>query len=244
MMNNIFKITILVLVSIFVAFFGIATFTLSDYNKNQINITGTAKKQFNNQLAEFTVVFTSENVDKSIAENQNNEKVTKFLEEVKAFGIPDEDVRTDALNVYQKQEDLMESNMRRTKPTDWVFSQSISIKLKDVSKVNDFTNLASRNQSTNIYGPNFSLNTETIDETEVYNLAFENARKKAESIVKQSGRTLGKVIYISEGGSYNPMPVFAKAMSLSGAAEDSVSAQLPVGSSEVSKTLNIIFEIR
>lgn len=240
-MNNIFKITLLVLASVFVAFFGLATFTLSDYNKNQINVTGTAKKQFNNEVAEFTLVFSSENKDKASAENQNNEKVKKFLEEIKTFGIPEQDIITDALNVYQKQE---ETNMLVTKPTDWVFSQSIRVKLKDVTKVNDFTNLASRNQTSNIYGPNFSLDTQTIDETEVYNLAFENARKKAESIVKQSGRNLGKVIFISEGASYNPVPFFAKAMTLSGAAEDSISAQLPVGSSEVSKTLNIIFEIR
>ena len=242
MMNNILKIIVVFTFIVFVAFFSIGILNLSSGFKNQITVTGFAKKDISNQIAEFTINFTSENKEKSSAEKQNNEKVAKFLNEVKEFGISEESITTESLNVYQKQENYSEMGTFRTKLTDWVFSQSIKIKLKDVSKVNDFTNLASRNESSNIYGPNFSVDTQNIDETEVYNMAFENAKKKAEGIASKSERTLGKAMYITEGyNSPNPFPMMARALGVGGADSQ---AQLPVGTSEVSKTLNVVFELR
>ncbi len=241
-MNNILKITAVFTFIVFVAFFCLGVFNLSSAFKNQITVTGFAKKEISNQIAEFTINFTSEDKEKSTAEKLNNDKVAKFLNEVKDFGIPEESITTESLNVYQKQENYSEMGTFRTKLTDWVFSQSIKIKLKDVNKVNDFTNLASRNESSNIYGPNFSVDTQNIDETEVYNMAFENARKKAEGIATKSERTLGKAMYITEGyNSPNPFPIMAKSFGIGGA---ETSAQIPVGTSEVSKTLNVVFELR
>jgi len=245
MINNILKIISVFTLIVFVTFFSVLSLNISSGFSNQISVTGTAKKDISNQIAEFTLTFTSEDKDKSKAENQNNNKVKKFLSDVKAFGIPEEDITTESLNVYQKQEDKWSEKEGRSKweYTDWVFSQAIRIKIKDVSKVNEFTNLASKNETSNIYGPNFTVDTQNVDETEVYNLAFENAKKKAESLASQSGRSLGKAMYISETSAVQPFPIFAKTMGLGGGAGGQ-SAELPAGTSEISKTLNIIFELR
>jgi uncharacterized protein YggE len=242
-MNDIFKIITILLLSVFVSFFGLGVLNFSSGFKNQITVVGTASKDISNQIAEFSVTFTSENADKANAENSNNEKVKKFLEEIRNFGISDSDVITEYLNVYQKQEERWIENEAQNKfvYTDWVFSQTIRVKIRDISKVNDFTNLASRNATSNIYGPNFSVDTQNIDESEVYNLAFENAKKKAENIANQSGRTLGKAMYITESSvPSNPFPIFARG--LGGGAQ--TSAEVPSGSSSVTKTLNVVFELR
>jgi uncharacterized protein YggE len=244
MMNNILKITSVFTLIIFVAFFSVGIIKISSGYNDQISVTGTARKDVTNQIAEFTVTFTSENKDKGNAESDNNRKVKKFLEDIKTFGIPESDVTTDSLNVYQKQEETWSESEGRNKwnLTDWVFSQSIRVKIKDVSKVNEFTNIASRNETSNIYGPNFTIDTLNINETEVYNLAFENAKKKAEALASQSGRTLGKAMYITEGSNNSPLfPVMARGF---GGGGGGASAELPIGSSEVSKTLNVVFELR
>ena len=245
MTENIYKITLIIAVVVFVGFFGFSSIYFSSYFKNQISVTGSAKKDINNQIAEFTVTFTTENKDKSTAEEQNNNKVKKFLDDVKKFEIPEADIITDSLNVYQKQEESWseKENRNKWKYTDWVFSQSIKVKLRDISKVNDFTNLASRNETSNISGPNFSVDTKNIDETEVYNLAFENAKKKAEGIANQSGRTLGKALYISEN-SYSSYPYLPLARTMGGGGGGGASAELPSGSTEVLKSLNVVFELR
>jgi uncharacterized protein YggE len=245
MINNTLKIIAVFTGVIFVTFFAVGVLNISSAFRDQISVSGTAKKDFSNQIAEFTLTFTSENKDKEVAETENNEKVNKFLEDVRNFGIPEEDIITDNLNVYQKQEDIWNPMEARNKYelTDWVFSQSIRVKIKDVTKVNEFTNLATRNETSNIYGPNFSLDSSEINEGDVFNLAFENAKQKAENLASKSGRTLGKVILISEGtAAAQPFPLYTKAMGFGG--EGSPSAELPIGTTEVSKTLNIIFELR
>jgi len=244
MMNNILKIVTVFTFIIFVTFFSVGVLNFSSSFNSQISVTGTAKKDINNQIAEFTLTFTSENKDKSVAENQNNNKVKRFLDDVKNFGIPESDIVTESLNVYQKQEDKWNEKEGRSKweYTDWVYSQSIRVKVKDVSKVNSFTNLASKNETSNIYGPNFTVDTQNVDETEVYNMAFENARKKAEGLANQSGRTLGKTMYITESSAIQPFPIFARSTGLGGGG--GASAELPAGTSEVSKTLNVVFELR
>lgn len=244
MINNILKLIAVFTLIIFVAFFSVGILKISSGYSDQISVSGTAKKEVSNQVAEFTVTFTTENEDKGKAESRNNEKVKKFLDEIKKFGISDSDITTESLNVYQKQEDKWNEKEGRSKweYTDWVFSQSIKVKIKDVAKVNDFTNIASRNESSNIYGPNFTVNTQNLDETEVYNLAFENAKKKAEALAAQSGRTLGKAMFITESNNFaTPFPVTARGF---GGGAGGPSAELPVGTSEVSKTLNVIFELR
>lgn len=245
MINNTLKIIATFSLVVFVTFFSVLTLNISSGFSNQISVTGTARKDISNQIAEFTLTFTSEDKDKSQAEIQNNNKVNMFLSDVKSFGIPEEDIITESLSVYQKQEDKWNEKENRSKweYTDWVFSQAIRIKIKDISKVNEFTNLASKNETSNIYGPNFTIDTQDIDETEVYNLAFENAKKKAESLASKSGRTLGKAIYISESNYTQPFPIFNKTMGLGGGA-GGTSAELPSGTSEISKTLNIVFELR
>lgn len=244
MMNNILKLIAVFTLIIFVAFIAVGIMKISSGYNDQISVSGTARKDIANQVAEFTITFTTEDKDKSIAEASNNEKVKKFLSEVRNFGIAESEITTDSLNVYQKQEETFNEKDGRTKwdYTDWVFTQSIRVKIPDITKVNEFTTIASRNESSNIYGPNFTVNTQNLDETEVYNLAFENAKKKAEALASQSGRTLGKAMFISEGTSYsNPFPIAAKGL---GGGAGGVSAELPIGSSEVSKTLNVIFELR
>jgi uncharacterized protein YggE len=243
MINNIFKLISVISLVIFVAFFSFGILNISSSYKNQISVSGSAKKDISNQIAEFTLTFTSENKDKSSAENQNNLKVKKLLDDLKIFGIPEADIITESLNVYQKQEETWDSSEGRNKwtNTDWVFSQSIRIKIREVSKVNEFTNLASKNETSNIYGPNFTVDTQNIDESEVYNLAFENAKKKAEGLASQSGRALGKAMYISETSNSIPTyPMFARTSGMGGGA----SAEVPAGTSEISKTLNVVFELR
>jgi uncharacterized protein YggE len=76
--------------------------------------------------------------------------------------------------------------------------------------------------------------------------AFENAKARAELLVKTAGMTLGKPISITLGGAQPPampMPVMAKAMRLDMAEAASVAPSLP-GMSTLSETVSVTFEIQ
>lgn len=226
-----------------VSFLGLSSITYFSNSKNLIHVSGTSNKDISNQIAEFTVTFTSENSDKGKAEKENNNKVNKFLDDVKKFPIEEKDVTTDNLNIYQEEDGYYDdNNVYRTKLGNWVYSQSIKIKIRDTKKVNEFVNLAGRNSTSNIYGPNFTVDTSSLNETEIYQAAFEDAKQKAEGIAAKSGRKLGKAVSIEESQFLIPS-VGVMARSGGGGGGGGGGAELPSGSTNVSKSLNVIFEL-
>ena len=244
MIEKNFKTLILVISLVFVSLFGLISFNYSKSTIGQIYVSGSASKDFSNQTAEFSITFTSKNKEKNKAEEENITKVNKFLEDVKNFGIGSDNTITESINSYQEQESYQENGVFKSKPGDWVFSQIIRIKIKDVAKVNDFVALVGKNPTSNVFGPNFSIDNKNLDETEVYELAFDDAKKKAQTLADRSGRKLGKVISINEGpANTNPLPIAFATRALGGGGSD-MSPQVPSGTSSVSKTLQVIFELK
>jgi len=239
--EKIYKLSLIVLATVLVSFIGVSSITYFSNSSNVIFVSGTSNQDVSNQIADFSVTFTTENKDKAKAEVDNNSKVTKFLTEVKNFGVEEKDVTTQTLNVYQNQDSYYEGGVYKNKLGNWVYSQSISVKIRDISKVNDFVNLAGSNASSNIYGPNFSVDAVNLDEKLIYQSAFENARLKAEGIAEKSGRKIGKAISISETTSSNyPIPMMSSLKVQGGVGGG---ADLPSGSTNISKTLNVVFEL-
>jgi len=73
----------------------------------------------------------------------------------------------------------------------------------------------------------------------LFDEAMKNAKEKAEAVAKSSGRKLGKVLSVTEGGTSNAYPVMY-------AAKDSMGggASVEPGSSTVSKSVTVVFELK
>ena len=79
-----------------------------------------------------------------------------------------------------------------------------------------------------------------IAEKGLYEVAMKDAREKAESIARASGRKLGKVLSVNDGGTANTYPVYAR-MDMVGAGGG---APLEPGSSTVYKSMTVSFELK
>ena len=164
------------------------------------------------------------------------------MESIRQFGIEEKHIMTSQINSYQKQESDINPPYR-SRLTDWVYTQSITVKIVDVAKVNDFVALVGKNETSNIWGPNFTTDLTTINEDTVFQKAFDDAKARAERLAKFSGKKIGRVIYIQESASYNTDPILRSQMSGMGGASSS-SPEVPAGSSEITKTLSVTFELR
>jgi hypothetical protein len=232
------KVLALVLCCILVSFVSVSAFTYYSNSKNLIFVTGNSNQDYSNQVAEFTATFTTENKDKNISNQQNNEKISKFLASVKEFGIEDKDVKTLELSSYQINQNFNTDPSFKNRIGNWVFTQSVSIKIRDVSKVNGFSNLMAQNQTSQTSGPNFSIDTTNINQDDLYQKAYNDAQHKAEVIATNSGRKLGKAVSISEGSVPTIFPMAAPRLGASMGG-----AEVPSGSTNLSKTLYITFEL-
>lgn len=203
-----------------------------------VTVTGEAKKMEKNQMASFTAGVESVNDKKEDAVKEVNDKVTALIDAVKGFGIKTEDIKTQNTSVYQSEEMYWDNGVQKSRKGQWRVSNSIEIVLREVEKTSALTDLLNASGANNVYGPNFQMDNSNKVETELFDEAIKNAREKAEAIAKASGRSLGKVMSVNEGGLISNFPVYA--------AKDGMGGGSPIepGSSTISKSVIVVFELK
>lgn len=207
----------------------------------QITVTGEAKLQVNNQIARFSVNVTQTNQDKQTAIEAVNAEMDKIIKAVKVFGIEAKDLTTQNVSVYEtvEPEILIYPPRPRSGEKQWQASNSLDIILRDVSQAPALTDLLQGFALAQVSGPNFSLDETDNNDTELLTQAIEDARKKAGQAAAASGRKLGKVLTVNEGVSSQPWPLYREM-----AVSDKTAAPVEPGSTQTSKTVTVVFELK
>lgn len=255
------EITLLFAFLLIVALIAITRFTnlkphwgsLEMRSNSTITVSGTAKKEQNNQIANFTAGVESIEETKEEALNKTNEAMNQLIAKVKEFGIKTEDIQTQNANVYQETEyaplDKSVNNLIYPQPErgearkgDWRANNSISIKLREVEKADALLAILNNSGANYVYGPDFSIdNTESASD-ELLTEAVINAREKAEKIAAANNQTVGKIVSLTEGNSYPIYESYKSVMPMAGG-DAIVDADLEPGSSNISKTVTVTFEL-
>lgn len=235
-------------VVVFVIFLAIAAFVLPwgniDWGKIEmkqpqtVTVTGEAKSRQKNQIATFTAGVNAINDKKEVAVAEVNKKINDLTNAVKEFGIPEEDIKTQNLSVYQDEKALSPLSNQGSRLGQWRVNNSIEITLRNIDEASALADLLTSSGANNIYGPNFSFDDTSKFEDELVSEAIKNAKDKAINIAKASGRKLGKVVSVTEGsGGTSYYPLMTKVGVGGGAA-------LEPGSGTVSKSMMVVFELK
>lgn len=204
-----------------------------------ITVSGEAKKIQKNQIASFTAGVEAVNDKKEVAVKEVNDKVAALITAVKNFGITATDIKTQNASTYQSEETYWDNGVQKSRKGQWRIANSIEIVLRDVDKASQLTDLLNASGATNVYGPNFQMDDTNKVDAELFTKAMDNAREKAEAMAKASGRKLGKVMSVSEGGSVANYPVYAMKEGMGGGG-----APIEPGSATVTKTVSVVFELK
>ncbi len=198
-----------------------------------ITVTGFAQQKQANEVASYTVGVRASHENKNQAVAEVNEKINTIIEQLKQFGIEDEDLKTQNLSIYRQDE-------RKDEAEKWWVSNNINVTLRDIDRVESLTNLLSETVATNVNGPNLRLDETQDHDTELMGDAIADARKKAEKMAAASSKKLGEVVNISEGGVANSPILFrAETMGMGGGG-----APIEPGTSTVSKSVTVVFELK
>lgn len=200
-----------------------------------VTVSGTATTQETNQIASFSAGVMVQNMDKNKAMTEVNSKTDELIKAVKAFGIASEDIQTQNLSYYQEPK----GNIN---PGQWQVNNSVEITLRDVTKASELADLLAKTGATNVYGPNFRLDENNKSANGLFGEAIKDAQTKAENIARASGRSLGKVLNVTEGASSGGVvyPMFNKAMGAGGG----IAAPIEPGSQTVSQTVTVVWELK
>jgi len=200
-----------------------------------ITVSGVAKMQQRNQIARFTVGAEETGSSKSAVTNNVNRSMEEVISLVKQFGVEEKDIKTQRISVGEFTD--WRDNLKK-----WRASNSVEVILREVDRASELTDLLNNSVATQVYGPSLSVDDTSEAEAELLGRAVEKAREKAELLLEASGEDLGGIVSINEGASTSIRP-----LSMIGAREEiglGAPAPVEVGSTEISKTVTVIFEIK
>lgn len=203
-----------------------------------ITVVGEAKSQEKNQIASFTAGINTVNDKKEVAVKEVNDKVAAIIEAVKKFGVSVDDIKTQNMSIYQSEESYWDNGVQKTRKGQWRVDNSIEITLREVDQAAKLADLLTSSGANNVWGPNLRLDDTSQAEKELFDGAMKDALEKAEIIARAAGRKLGKVISVTEGTGVSNFPMYKAEGGMGGG------AAIEPGSSTVSKSLTVVFEIK
>ena len=146
---------------------------------------------------------TGDSVDEASTEAGN--VMDAVLAALTKLKIPSKDIQTSAFNIYVERP-MMPSG----EPSDSVVyhvSNSVTVTIRDLSKVGDVLEAAIDAGANNIYGVNFSVSDPDAAMVEARSKASADALARAEELAALNGVEVGELISISEVISGNAVPL-------------------------------------
>jgi hypothetical protein len=215
----------------------------ADKMERTVTVNGIGKVTGQNNIAVTTIGYS--NTDKEVAKAQmdNKEVMDKVMADLQKIGIEDKDLQTNYM-IHPDYDYLPEKGQVLK---GYKVSHSVTIKIRDLQKINEVFDLAGKYGATEVGGLNFTIDDPTNLKDEARNKAMEDAKLNAVQLAQSLGVRLGEVVSYNEYDSSNDY-YYAKyygmenSMGLGGiggGAPETISG----GSKDVSMNVNITFEI-
>ena len=245
----------LIILAIVILGVAISAFILKPWEstpKETISVSAEGKTQVAPNIAKISATISTTNDDLDLARVQNEEKIDNAISAIKSVGVAEEDIKTQYLSGGPTYEildiqDQSSSSFVPPRPPGQTKTNQISttfeITVRDFDIADEVLAALTQNGATNLSGPRLTVDEDTIEtaKSEARKDAVDNARKKASELAELSGKNLGDVVSINEGGGFRtPTPIFA--LSEADIAEKVNTIQ--PGQNDVSVTIQVDFELK
>lgn len=173
--------------------------------------------------------------DAAAVKSENDKAVDKVLDFLLKKNIPQNQVQTEYVSLNKNYD-------YNTKVYNYNASQTISVKLKDLSKYDEIMSGLVASGINSINGVNFGSSKMDTYEAEARKKAVANAKMKAQEYAGVLGQKIGKAVQIAEQGTNTPQPqpMYKMAMSES---MDSSQRTLAPGEMTISSKIQITFQL-
>lgn len=254
----------LALVIVFLAALSIKTLKEIGYvgvdNVNTINVSGTGDAVAVPDIATFSFSVTETAKTVVDAQAKATDKVNAVLKAVRDGGVADKDIQTQSYSInphYEYQSGTCVApayNGTLASPvycppgksvlTGYEVSQSILVKVRDLSKAGTIFTAIGSLEVTNVNGLDFSVDDPDAVQAEARSKAITDAQTKANELAKELGVHIVRVISFSENGGNSPRPVYY-AMGVAAMDSKAMTApEIPTGEQKVTDSVSITYEIK
>lgn len=170
----------------------------------------------------------------------NNEAAGAIQAAARELGVADDDIRTTYFYVSTQQQYDEFGNVTG-EVTYWV-DNTISLTLRDTSKLGDLLEAAVDAGANSISGVTFSVDDPSAAEEEARQEAVDDARQRAAMLAEAAGATLGEPISISTGSVSGPIPYYYGADAGLGVGGGGV--PVSAGTTDVTVQVTVVYELQ
>jgi uncharacterized protein YggE len=204
--------------------------------EEKINVVGEAEIEIPADQVMFNITLTYKDYENvKTAFDQHKKAEAELLKFLKGLNIPQKNIKYTLISFNKNMEYMPDGKNKEYFATQ----QNVNIKLEDLNGYADLLIKLVNAGFTNV-NTAFTSSKENDFHSDLIEKAIAQAKKKAEVMAKVSDRKLGKVTYISD--TQTPDPVFRAEYALAKSADGGFISEVP---QSIKKTLsvNVIFEL-
>lgn len=230
----------------------VSAFSKSVVPTRTFAVSGEGKVVAIPDVAELSLgVLTEGGKNLSNLQKENTGKANNVIAFLKENGIDEKDIKTQSYNIspryqyYTCPSPKYGNEASACPPSEIVgysISQSLWVKIRDLSRVGDIVTGVVQKGTNTVSGPTFTVDDSTDLENKAREEAIIKAKEKAKTLSKAGGFRLGKLLSLSEGISL-PTPLAYESFALQKGG-DFENPSIEPGSQEIKVTVNLNYEMK
>lgn len=213
---------------------------------NSITVTGEGESVAIPDIATFSFTISEKGTSVAGVQDGVARLTDATLTEVRALGIPEEDIKTTSYNIYPTYDygTCYQGPCPAPTVTGYQVDNIMEVKVRDTEKVAAVLEALGKKGLWSISGPNFEVDDDEAIRTEARDKAIEQAKAKAKALAKQLGVRLVRVVsFYENSGGYPMYDSYGGDMM----ATENMSYKAPTlepGEQETTVSVSITYEIR
>ncbi|PIT87907.1 MAG: hypothetical protein COU31_00275 [Candidatus Magasanikbacteria bacterium CG10_big_fil_rev_8_21_14_0_10_40_10] len=212
----------------------------ADQPTKTITISGYGKVVGANDIAVTTIGYSNTSTDVGTAQTNNKKVVDALLADLKTLGVSADDI-TSNYTIYPE----YDYTSSRSAFVGYRVSHQLTIKVRDLTKIQNVLSLAGKHGANQVSGLNFTVDDPENLKAKARAEALLNVKKKAQTVAGYLGVNLVSVMSYNEYENQYGGVLKSYADSSLGASASSLSApQVATGSNTVEMNINVVYEVR
>ncbi len=224
----------------------------------QVSFTGEGKAAIKPDIASVTFGVTSEGQKSQDVVNANNTKMNAVIKAIKEAGVDEKDIRTTMYQLTPKYGYTQAPVASATKAgmasapvygrqvfDGYTLEQQIEVKIRKFENINTVMDKATTSGANTVGSLQFTVDDMETVRAQAREEAIKQAKEKANTLARQSGLKLGKIVNVYDNSGY-PMPYYG-GVGMGGAemAKDaSVAPSLQPGQQEVVVSVTLSYWVK